>query len=268
MSEHQSGQVAASAAEIYDRFFVPAVFIDWPPRLLAATGVQPGDRVLDVACGTGVVALEALRIVGDRGAVIGVDINDGMLSVARAKSAAVTWQKGAAETLPFANDSFDRVVCQFGLMFFTDRVKAITEMQRVLRPGGRAGIAVWAPLADTPGYAAVADMLRGLFGAEVAMSIEVPYCLGDADVLRALLIEAGAVDVRLQTVAGKVRFASLQSWLHTDIKGWTLADVIDDAGYARLQAEAPKRLAQFVLRDGSVEFAAPARIATFAAANA
>ena len=265
MSEHETGQIAASAAEIYEQFFVPALFIDWPPRVLAAADVQAGHRVLDVACGTGVLAREAKRVVGAQGSVVGVDINNDMLAVARAKSANVSWRNDAAESLPFENASFDRVVSQFGLMFFQDRTKAVSEMLRVVRPGGKIGVAVWASLNDTPGYAVVAEILQELFGPDVSKSIEVPYLLGDIDVLRALFAAAGANEITARRVVGKARFASVESWIYTDIKGWTLADVIDDEGYERLKREAPKKLSRFVLSDGSVEFDAPAHLITVSA---
>jgi ubiquinone/menaquinone biosynthesis C-methylase UbiE len=262
MSEHDKGQVARSAAEIYEEFFIPALFIDWPRHVLAAAEVGPGHRVLDVACGTGVLAREALRLVGDAGEVVGIDVNDGMLAVARSQSEAVRWEKAPAESLPFDAESFDRVVSQFGLMFFEDRVKAISEMLRVVRPGGLVSVAVWASLEATPGYAAVAELLHELFGPEVARAIEAPYCLGDTSMLEALFADGGADNIEIRTVDGKARFASVESWIYTDIKGWTLAEVIDDEGYLRLRQRAPGSLSGFVLPDGSVEFAAPAHIVT------
>lgn len=265
MTEHERGQVAASAAEIYEQFFVPALFGEWPPKLLAAADVREGHRVLDVGCGTGVLAREAERTVGDAGFVVGVDVNEGMLTVARAHSPAASWRKGKAEALPFKDAHFDRVVSQFSLMFFEDRAKAISEMLRVTRPGGKVGVAVWASLDDTPGYAVVAEILTELFGSEVAKSIEAPYSLGDVEELKALFSEAGASRAEVRTVPGKARFDSVESWIYTDIKGWTLADVIDDEGYERLKREAPKKLSRFVKPDGSVEFDAPAHIVTVAA---
>lgn len=262
MSEHETGQLAQSAAAIYESFFVPALFADWPPRILEAAQVQPGDRVLDVACGTGVLARAAAPVVGSSGAVVGVDINPGMLDVARTKTPGISWQTGAAESLPFAKDSFDRVLCQFGLMFFQDRPGAIAEMIRVARSGGSVAVAVWAALDVTPGYAAMADILKDLFGSEVARSIEAPYCLGDTKILKALFADAGATEISIRTVPGRARFASVEEWIYTDIRGWTLADVIDDQGFAELQRLAPPRLSRFVCPDGSVEFSAPAHIVT------
>ena len=264
MSEHDRGQVALSAAEIYDEFFVPALFADWPAKVLDAAKAGPGDRILDVACGTGVLALAAKELAGTDGQVVGLDVNDGMLAVARSKSAGIAWESGPAESLPYAVDSFDRVVSQFGLMFFQDRSRAIAEMLRVVRPGGNITVAVWASLGDTPGYAAVAAMLSELFGAEIAKSIEAPYSLGDIDTLKRLFADAGAKNAVVHTVDGKARFASLDAWVYTDIKGWTLADVIDDDSFEDLRQQAPKWLSRFVQADGSVEFPAPAHIVTIA----
>lgn len=260
MREHEKGQIASSAAEIYEQFFVPSLFIDWPKLVLAAADVLPGHNVLDVACGTGILAREASQVVGSSGTVVGVDINEGMLKVARSKSSGITWKTGAAESLPFENGSFDRVVSQFGLMFFEDQTRAIAEMLRVVHPGGMVGVAVWASLSDTPGYAAVAELLDELFGPEVAKSIEAPYSLGETDKLLSLFVGAGSSKTRIRTVPGKARFASVESWIYTDIKGWTLADVIDDDDYEKLKREAAKRLSRFVRPDGTVEFDAPAHI--------
>jgi ubiquinone/menaquinone biosynthesis C-methylase UbiE len=265
MGEHETGQVAASAAEIYEAFFIPALFIDWPDQVLTAADVGAGHHVLDIACGTGILARHAEAMVGPNGSVTGVDINEGMLAVARKMNPNITWELGAAESLPYDPKSFDRVVSQFGLMFFSDPVQAISEMVRVVRPGGKIGVAVWASLEDTPGYAAIAKLLKELFGPEVAKSMEAPYSLGDIQQLRTLFQTGGANEVTIETVPGKARFDSVESWIYTDIRGWTLAEVIDDEGYERLKREAPKKLSQFVLADGSVEFDAPAHIVTVAA---
>lgn len=263
MNEHDKGWVAASAAEVYEKFFVPALFIDWPKQVLSNAEVHIGHRILDVACGTGILAREADTIVGSTGKVVGLDVNEGMLDVARTKSRSVSWRHGAAEALPFEDGTFDRVVSQFGLMFFEDREKAILEMVRVLKPEGRCCLAVWASLSETPGYLAVSRMLNDLFGPEVAKSIEAPYCLGDVDALKYLFSVSGALNVSVTTQPGKARFASIESWLYTDIKGWTLANVIDEEGYKTLQSEAPKYLSQFVQTNGAVEFDAPAHLVAF-----
>ncbi|MDT8304800.1 MAG: methyltransferase domain-containing protein, partial [Anaerolineae bacterium] len=196
------------------------------------------------------------------GAVTGVDINEGMLAVARQKAPHLTWRPAPAESLPFDDATFDRVVSQFGLMFFVDPPRALAEMMRVLRPGGTLAVAVWDTLEMTPGYAQLATLLDELFGSEAAQSLHAPYVLGDKQTLVSLFAEAAVPDPTIQTMSGTARFPSLEAWMYTDIRGWTLAGMIDDEGFERLQRAAQERLSHFVRADGSVEFDAPAHIVT------
>ena len=262
MSMMDTGQVSASAAEIYEEFFLPALFVQWTGPLADAAGIEPGDHVLDVACGTGVLARALASRVAPTGSVVGLDVNAGMLDVARHKAPAVHWVQGRAEDLPFDSDGFDAVVSQFGLMFFEDRVAALQEMLRVLRPGGRLAVAVWDALARTPGYAAMTNLLESLFGAEVAQSLRAPYVLGDTEILADLFRRAGVIGVRIETQPGVARFPSLQAWIFTDIRGWTLADALDDEQVDLLRSRANTVLAKFVSADGAVTFSAPAHVVT------
>ena len=252
MNDSPQGQVTRTAAEIYEEFFVPALFQEWPPRVADAAAIAPGQRVLDVACGTGVLAREAARRVAPRGAVAGLDRNDGMLAVARRTAPAIDWVPGQAEALPFDDGAFDAVVSQFGLMFFEDRVVALKEMWRVLRPGGRLAVAVWDALEHSPGFAAMTALLQRLFGDGVANELRAPFTLGDPDVFRALFAQADIPGVAIRTPTGTARFPSIESWVHTDVKGWTLT----------LLREAERDLKSFVQSDGTVAFAAPAHIAS------
>jgi len=261
MSDSDRGQVSRSAADVYQEFFVPALFQQWAGKVADAARLQPGHRVLDVACGTGVLAREAANRVGPTGSAVGVDINDGMLAVARREAPEIEWRKGAAEALPFDDGSFDAVVSQFGLMFFDDRRAAIREMMRVLRPQGALAVAVWDSLVTTPGYAAMTDLLQRLFGERAANALRAPFVLGDVHTLSGLFSDAGVADVRIATHTGVARFPSLHAWVRTDVKGWTLADMLDDVQYALLQNEAQKTLQRFVTTGGSVAFPAPAHIA-------
>jgi ubiquinone/menaquinone biosynthesis C-methylase UbiE len=260
MSEHKTGQVTKSAAEIYDELFPTAIFAEWAPRVCDATGVGPGMRALDVACGTGVLSLVALERVGVDGSVVGLDLNPGMLEVARRKAPEIEWREGPAESLPFEDGSFDVVVSQFGLMFFEDKRGAIAEMWRVLRPGGRLAVAVWDSLENVDGYSAVTQLLARLFGDASADSLRVPYSLGDTSVLADLFQGAGVVDASITSHVGTARFPSMRHWMEGDIRGWTLADVIDDAQFEELVAEAESELARFVREGGRVEFDNPAHI--------
>ena len=135
----------------YENGLVPALMKEWPARLIAAASTGPGGRVLDVACGTGVLARAVAAAVGPSGTVVGLDLDRGMLRVALARRPEVRWVQGSATHLPLATASFDAVVSQFGLMFFADKPRSLREMWRVLRPGGRVVVAVWASLEATPG---------------------------------------------------------------------------------------------------------------------
>ncbi|MCF8469055.1 MAG: class I SAM-dependent methyltransferase [Sneathiella sp.] len=259
-SKAETGQLTDSAAEIYEKFFVPALFGEWAPRLCDATGISTGGSLLDVACGTGVVAREAKSRVGGSGAVTGLDRNNGMLDVAASLAPDIIWQSGVAEELPFEDGMFDAVTCQFGLMFFDDRKKALIEMWRVLRPGGRLVVATWDTLAHTPGYDAMAELLDRLFGAEIAAALKAPFILGDPDTLMTIFTDAGISDPVIKTRPGLAHFPGIEGWVYTDIKGWTLSESIDETQYQRLLAEAKKHLARFTTAEGSVEFSSPAHI--------
>src|SRR5689334_24997116 len=152
MTGGQRWQLMGTAAEIYADHLVPAIFAPWAPVLLDAVGVGPGDAVLDVACGTGVVAATATDRVGPTGTVIGVDLNPGMLAVATARTQRVRWMQADAADLPFPGGTFDQVLCQAGLQYFPDRLHAVREMRRVLRPGGRLAALVWGALEHSPGF--------------------------------------------------------------------------------------------------------------------
>jgi len=257
-----AGQLSSDAAEVYDELFLPALFGSWPPRMVAAAQLQPGMRVVDVACGTGVLAIEAASATAPDGAVVGVDLNPGMLAVARRKAPELEWTQARAEALPLQTASFDAALSQFGLMFFEDKEAAVAEMWRVLRPGGRLVIAVWDSLENAPGYAAVTSLLARLFGDAIAALLRAPYSLGDLGELRSLLRAAGVTDLEVRRHAGEARFPSIASWIDTDVRGWTLSDRLDEEQCALLASEAERELSHFVTPDGTVRFAHPALIAT------
>ncbi|HSB02741.1 MAG TPA: class I SAM-dependent methyltransferase [Anaerolineales bacterium] len=262
MNDNQTGQVSHSAAEIYEEFFIPALFREWPARIINAAKIRAGQRVLDVACGTGVLARALAERVGPTGSVTGLDINEGMLAVAKRKAPKIEWRHGRAESLPFDNSTFDAVVSQFGLMFFEDRLAAVREMSRVLRPGGQLAVAVWSTLDSTPGYTAMAALLERLFGPGTAEALHAPYSLGDLHVLLPLFDDSGLETIQVTTIDGTARFPSIHSWVFTEIKGWTLSDNIDEMQYQHLLNEAEKELQLFVMADHTVEFRAPAHIIT------
>jgi ubiquinone/menaquinone biosynthesis C-methylase UbiE len=262
MNDSERGQVTRSAAEIYDEFFVPALFAEWADRVAEAVGLRAGERVLDVACGTGVLTRAVAARVGPSGAAVGLDVNDGMLAVARRRAPQLDWRHARAEALPFEPERFGAVVSQFGLMFFEDQIAALAEMRRVLRRGGRLAVAVWDSLERTPGYAAVTRLLQKLFGDRAADALRAPFALGDPGTLRSLFGAAGIPNASITTRTGVARFPSIKAWISTEVKGWTLAEMLDDAQLARLLDEAERALGPFRAADGTVAFEAPAHLVT------
>lgn len=249
MSDVDRGQVIASAAEIYDSFFVPALFEQWTDAVLDDADVRHGHRVLDVGCGTGVLARAAAGRAGGPAQVAAVDPNEGMLEVARRSDPSIEWRTGAAERLPFADRSFDRTISQFALMFCTDPIAAVAEVARVTDPAGRIALAVWDRFEHNVGYARLATLVEQLFGGRAARALRVPFEMGEPGVL-ARIASHGVVEPHVKNHRGTARFGSLEAWLHTEIRGWTLADVIDDGGFAALVEAAHRELGDLTSASG------------------
>ncbi|MPZ34699.1 MAG: methyltransferase domain-containing protein [Rhodospirillales bacterium] len=263
MTVNQASKPARDPAEVYDELFVPALFAQWGSRMAEAAAIESGQRVLDVGCGTGVLARAAAERVGPKGLVVGLDPNEQMLAVARRKSTGITWQVGRAEAVPFDDASFDAVVSQFALMFFESKPTAIAEMLRVLRPGGRLAIAVWDALERAPGYLALTELLLGLFGSTVAGAMHAPFALGDRRELLRLLAGTEAAGVEVSTQPGIVSFASADAMISTERACvWTLGGLLDEQQFALLRQRARDVLQPFIRSDGSVQFDCPAHIVT------
>lgn len=253
---------AVEAAWGYERLHVDALFRQWAAPVLEAAGVSAGHRVLDVACGTGVVAREARARVGPTGAVTGLDLNPGMLAVAESIEPGVTWVEGEAGALPFEDDRFDSVVSQFGLMFFPDRVQAIREMLRCVTPGGRAVVAVWEALERSQAYPISVALLDRRAGAAAADALRAPFALGETDELRDLFEEAGAATIAIDTRPGTARFPSVRSMVEADLRGWlpVMGVFLDEDLIESILDEADVVLAEFVAADGTMVFDAPAHV--------
>jgi len=245
-------------AEVYEAEFVPALFRPFSAVVADSAGAGPGQRVLDVACGTGALARTVAARVGASGAVLGLDANPEMLAVARRLDPAIEWLDGRAEALPLPDASVDAVVSQFGLMFFDDRVAALREMWRVLRPGGRLAVAVCDAVERSPGYGALATLLHELFGAPVADAFRAPFAIGDAALLAGLARQAGLAQAQVVSRSASVRFASIDALVSAERACiWTLGGLLDDPQFARLLHAARRVLAPFVRSDGSVTFEMP-----------
>jgi len=238
MTQQGQWQVAGSAPEVYERELVPAVFGVWAPILVELAQPRPGERVVDVACGTGIVARIAATSVGPTGAVVGVDLNPGMLSVARsvAPTGSIQWQEATADKLPFQDGSFDVVYCQLGLQFFADRAAALREMRRVLGAKGRLALMVWRGIGESPGFAVLAEALERHVGQASAAIMRAPFGLSNADELEALVRAAGFQNVAIQQRSGTVCFPSVERFVLSYVAGSPLAGPVSKADDAAREA--------------------------------
>jgi ubiquinone/menaquinone biosynthesis C-methylase UbiE len=259
MADQGQWQVTGNAAEIYEHALVPAVFAPWAPLVVALADPRPGERVLDIACGTGVVARLVAQRVGSTGNVTGLDLNPGMLAVAASvtasdlpTSAPITWREASATNMPLADGAFDVVYCQLGLQFFPDRPAALREMYRVLVSGGRLGLMVWQDIQHSPGFSALAAALARHVSTEAGGIMRAPFALADDEQLHALVAAEGFRDITIESVAGTVRFPSVLRFVQDYVRGSPLsghvAKVSDETRRA-LVSEVGNALTSYVAGD-------------------
>jgi len=263
MHENAS-QAEIDAATAYEELFVAGVFHEWTSRVMDAAKLHTGHRVLDIACGTGVLAREAARRVGPTGFVAGLDPNPGMLAVAERLTPSVEWQQGAAESLPFPDRSFDAVVSQFGLMYFSDRRQAVSEMMRVLKSHGQVAVVVWDTLGNIPAYACEVALLERMAGKQAADAVRAPFVFGNQKELVTLFEMAGTDLVEITTQNGTARFPSIRTMVEADLRGWlpVMDVVLPEELIQRILEEAEEDLSPFRTDEGSVMFETSAHIVT------
>jgi ubiquinone/menaquinone biosynthesis C-methylase UbiE len=207
-------QLAGDAPTAYTRFALKIVE-PWTDDLILSAGCRDGDRVLDVACGTGVVASRVNLVSGKLCYVTGIDINEGMLNAARSNPQ-VEWRQGSATELPFDADSFDVVFCQQGLQYFPDRAAAMREMARVISPGGRVSLNVWGALERQPFFTAAIEAIGEFLGADAQAPFYLAFSLNSADELRRLGLDAGLKNVRVRFEHRTMRYPVPERF----ITGW------------------------------------------------
>jgi ubiquinone/menaquinone biosynthesis C-methylase UbiE len=270
MPEHQHWQLAGSAPELYERYLVPAITSKWAADLVERANPMPGQAVLDVACGTGIVArLTAERML--RGRVVGLDLNPGMLAVARSapqSGAPIEWIEGSVLELPFDNGSFELVLCQLGLQFFPDKPLALREMRRVLEENGRIALSVFSAIERTPAAYAFVQALDDQLGAGASATKRAEHMFHDPDDVGNLLAKEGFERVIVETVTKHISFPSVLDYVRFQMTATPMAallgnrsDVEREGVIESIASRTTSLLDPEMLRDGRLLFPQVAHVA-------
>lgn len=242
MIEHHSGNATGGNPPAnYERYFVPAIGAPLAEDLVRVAALRAGERVLDVACGTGVVARLAAREVGDAGSVAGLDPNPGMLAVARAATPPalrIDWHEAGAEAMPLPDAAFDCVLCQMGLQFMADRHAALGGMRRVLVPGGRLVLNVPGP--TPPLFAVMREALARHAGAGAAAFVDQVFSLHDVHAMRDLAGDAGFDEASASSGTRSLRLPVPEAFLWQYVQSTPLAGAVarlDEAHRRALETE-------------------------------
>jgi ubiquinone/menaquinone biosynthesis C-methylase UbiE len=230
-------QYGGTAPEIYERYFVPLIPRPFASDLVAEAALAPGEHVLDVACGTGIVARLAFERVKPTGTVVGVDLNPGMLSVARAAAVAsgadIRWYETSAESIPLPDDSFDAVLCQLGLQFMTDKSAALREMRRTLAPGGRVLVSTPPP---NPFFDVLDKALAHHISDEAAAFMRMVFTLNDPAAIQELFQSAGFREVSVRRTSKSVRLPAARNFLWQYVNCSPLSGLLSGVDPIRIRA--------------------------------
>lgn len=200
----QHAAFVGSIPENYDRYLGPCLFEDYATDIAQRVKVPDGGSVLEIACGTGIVTRKLRDCLPASARLVATDLNEAMIDYAKHKfqsNEPVEFKQADATELPFADSSFDAVVCQFGLMFFPDKEGAMREVHRVLRPGGVYVFNVWDAIEKNELAQIANDIVRTFFEDDPPTFYQVPFGLHDQTVVRRLLEGAGFEDVEMVVLA-------------------------------------------------------------------
>jgi ubiquinone/menaquinone biosynthesis C-methylase UbiE len=246
MKTNEQWHIAKEAAELYERVVARHILGPWAPSLVDAARLAAGERVLDLACGTGVVTRIAAQRVGPRGLVAGVDLNAGMIGVARSlpapDGAPIEWLEGSALAIPLPDASVDVVLCQQGLQFFPDKALSLREMRRVLDRGGRLALSVWS---GTGVYnSAVGRALTRFVDEETASRFCASRNVPAKKELERLAVAAGFSGVDVRIVRMNLHLPKLDRFTLDHLAGTPVA-----ASIAALEPESRKDIGTSVMQE-------------------
>ncbi len=257
-------QEQIEAGRGYESLFVPALFEPWATHVFDSAGIAENASVLDVACGSGVLARHVHSRLGPGGHVVGLDPAPGMIAAAQEVEPGIEWVLGGAEEMPFDADRFDCVVSQFGMMFFQDRPKALDEMFRVMKPGGTLACAVWNSIEQNPAYGDIVAVLDEHVSTAAGDAVRLPFCLGNPDEVIDLVAKAGFEGVAVETRTEQAKFPSSRTMIEVELRGWLplFGINLDEGKISEVLTRSDTRLSKYTTPTGEAAFSTSAYIVT------
>jgi len=249
---HFTPDITDDFVKMHEDILVPAIYAQWAHRVAEIAKIDLGHHILDVACGTGTLARAALLEAGLTGKVTGLDASEKMLESASKHSRKIEWRHGDAEALPFKKNQFDRVMCQFSLMFIANRVSAIKEMLRVCKPDGLVVVAIWAPMEQSKAYYILNRLVQKYAGAHAAFKLSSPWKLGAPGVMDALLLSSGVNEYQCHQRVGLVRFPSIETFIESHLRLVDEFHQMDEEAYAQMLRAADTELREFLVPGGQI----------------
>lgn len=249
---HFAPEVTDNYVRTHEQYLVPAIYAQWAVQVAEIAEIDRGHHVLDVATGTGTLARAAHMETGLTGRVVGLDSSEKMLESAHRQSRSIEWKRGDATAMPFGKNEFDRVMCQFALMFIANRVAAIKEMLRVCKPDGLVVLATWGPLHHGGAYDTLIQLIRNHCGQHAASKLSIPWSLGKAGVMDALLLSSGVNEYECHERVGQARYPSIQSFVETHLQLAGEFDSLDRQTFQEILDEAHMKLRPLLAPGGQL----------------
>ena len=249
---HFSPEITDGYVSMHEQYLVPAIYAQWAVQVAEIAEIELGQHVLDVATGTGTLARAAQMETGLTGRVVGLDASEKMLESAHRQSRGIEWKHGDATAMPFGRNEFDRVICQFALMFIANRVAAIKEMLRVCKPDGLVVLATWGPLLQGEAYDTLTRLIQHHRGYKAASRLSIPWALGKPGVMDALLLSSGVNEYVCHERVGQARYPSIQSFVETHLRLAGEFDNLDKQGFDEIMDTAYTKLSRFAAPGGQL----------------